>query len=398
MSLRFLTAGESHGQALIGILEGIPAGLAITVEALQAEGQRRKLGFGRGARQSIETDALDILSGVRFGQTLGSPIALIMRNRDWDNWQQIMQVGPKQEGGGGQSAKRSHDERRLEVPRPGHADRVGGIKYDHQDMRNVLERSSARETAMRVALGSVARIFCAQLGIHVASRVVQIGSVQNTKAAQVAVQHLNAITDASQTRCEDHQATCAMVQAINAAKEAGDTLGGSFEVLASGVPMGLGSYVHWDRRLEAEIGRMFLSLNAIKGVEIGLGFEAAQRPGSLAHDPFTVGEQCLTPRYSSNLAGGLEGGMSTGQTLVVRAAMKPLSTLQKPLPSINAVTQKAAQAHVERSDVCAVPAAAVIGESLLCLTLAQSILEKFGGDAMSELAPRVAAWRSHSGV
>jgi chorismate synthase len=383
MSFRFLTAGESHGQALVGILEGLPAGLTVTVEALHDQLRRRKLGFGRGARQNIETDAIEILSGVRLGQTLGSPIALLMWNKDWANWSDIMAVAPHEAGGA---------QRRLEVPRPGHADRVGGLKYDHADMRNVLERSSARETAMRVALGSVARLLCEAVGIHVASRVVSIGAAHDTSPCPTPVHTLNALTDASPVRCSDGAAAEAMMADIQAAALQGNTLGGTFEVVASGLPAGLGSYVHWDRRLEAEIGRMFLSLNAIKGVEIGLGFEAARRLGSLAQDALALGPEG-EPCYASNHSGGLEGGMTTGQTLRVRAAMKPLSTLQKPLPSIHVATGQPALAHVERSDVCAVPAAAVIGESLLCLVLAQSLLEKFGGDAMSEMVPRVEHWR-----
>lgn len=394
MTLRFLTAGESHGQALVGIMEGLPAGLDITTEALEAQGRRRKLGFGRGARQSIETDAVQILSGVRFGRTLGSPLALMMPNKDWANWSEVMRVEPKPPVE--DTLPQGQAARLLQVPRPGHADRIGGLKYDHTDMRNVLERSSARETAMRVALGSVARLLCAAVGIHVGSRVVQIGAATDSSAVEGLVAELNSVTDASPVRCQSESGTQAMVAAIRAAQEAGNTLGGCFEVVASGLPMGLGSYAHWDRRLEAEIGRAFLSLNAIKGVEMGLGFAAAGRPGSAVHDGLRNSAQSGGLHYLSNNAGGLEGGMTTGQHLVVRAAMKPLATLQKPLPSVNLTTGEAALAHVERSDVCAVPAAAVIGESLLCLVLAESLLEKFGGDSMSEFVPRVEAWRARA--
>jgi chorismate synthase len=384
MTFRFITAGESHGPALVGIIEGVPAGLPLTLEALHKELKRRKLGYGRGARQAIETDEVQILGGVRLGETLGSPIALMMPNRDWPAWSTTMQIAPDPHG---------RPDREVVVPRPGHADRVGGLKYAHQDMRNVLERSSARETAMRVALGSVARLFCRALGIEVASRVVRIGSATDSSPMDVPVHALNARVDASRVRCLHPDSEAAMVAAITGAQAAGDTLGGTFEVLASGVPLGLGSYSQWDRRLEAELGRAFLSLNAIKGVEMGLGFAVAQRPGSQSHDPLLVGEG--GPSYASNHAGGVEGGMSTGQPIVLRAAMKPLSTLQKPLPTVNLATGEAALAHVERSDVCAVPAAAVIGESLMCLVLAEALLEKFGGDAMQEIAPRVALWRKH---
>ena len=385
MSFRFLTAGESHGQALVGVLEGLPAGLDVSEAALHTELKRRKLGFGRGARQAIETDAISLLAGVRLGKTLGSPIAVLMPNKDWPAWQRIMQVAADPGGA---------SEREVAVPRPGHADRVGGIKYDHADMRNVLERSSARETAMRVALGSIARLFCRAMGVHVGSRVVQLGEAAHTSPYLGDVDQLNAVSDASPVRCTDAATAAAMVAAVAAAQAQGDTLGGSFEVLASGLPLGLGSYVQWDRRLEAALGKAFLSLNAIKGVEIGAGFRAAQLPGSQAHDAMVPGAGDRITDYLSNHAGGIEGGMSSGQVLVVRAAMKPLATLQSPLASVHLGTGEAARAHVERSDVCAVPAAAVVGESLVCLVLAEAMLEKFGGDSMTEILPRVVAWRA----
>lgn len=387
--MRFLTAGESHGRALVGILEGMPSNLPLTLAHLHAQLRRRKLGFGRGTRQAIETDEVEIVSGVRHGITLGSPIAVLLVNRDWDNWRGIMDVAPPPATASDGAASGG---RRVAVPRPGHADRIGGRKYAHDDMRNVLERSSARETAMRVALGTVARTLLEALGIDIASRVVRVGGAVDTQTPQLPVSAWNAVTDASPARCLCADASARMVTAIEAAKANGDTLGGVFEVVTAGVPWGLGSYAHWDRRLEAEIGRAFLSLNAIKGVEVGLGFGVAERPGSAVHD-------ALAPdghggaRPTSNRAGGLEGGMTTGEPLVVRAAMKPLSTLMRPLASVNVATGAAAQAHVERSDVCAVPAAAVIGEALVALVLAEAVLTSFGGDDFGRLRRAVAAWR-----
>ena len=391
MALRFLTAGESHGPALVGIVDGVPSQLALSVEAMQPQMRRRKLGYGRGARQQIEDDALQILGGVRFGLTLGSPIALVIENRDWANWQQTMQVAPRRPDD-------AEIDRCVEVPRPGHADRIGGIKYAHADMRNVLERSSARETAMRVALGTVARAMLAAVGVTIASRVVRIGQAFDEEPVQGAFGDLNACADASPVRCTNEAASARMVDAIRAAKEAGDTLGGVFEVVAHGLPLGLGSYAQWDRRLEAEIGRALLSLNAIKGVEVGLGFGVAARPGSQVHDSISVSvtEQTSALAYTSNHAGGIEGGMATGQPLWVRAAMKPLATLMASLPSVNVATGKAARAHTERSDVCAVPSAAVIAESLLAFVLANAVLDKFGGDSISELAERVDHWRKQT--
>ncbi|MBI3551312.1 MAG: chorismate synthase [Elusimicrobia bacterium] len=378
--MRFLTAGESHGKALCGILEGLPAGLELAVSDIQGELARRKRGHGRGNRQKIETDQVEILSGVRHGHTLGSPIALLINNLDFKNWQGIMGSEPTDGGVA----------RRVDIPRPGHADLVGRQKYGFDDMRDVLERSSARETAMRVALASVARKFLASCGVSVASRVTAIGPEEATADLHSPVSKLNALADQSPVRCTDATASSRMVAAIDAAKAAGDTLGGVFEVLAEGLPIGLGSYVQWDRRLEAPLSAAVMSLNAIKGVEIGLGFEAARRPGSEAHDAIIVKGRRLS--YASNRSGGIDGGITTGQTLVVRAAMKPLATLMKPLQSVDLRTMRPAKAHIERSDACAVPSAAVIAESLVCLVLADAMLAKFGGDSMKELLPRLRAW------
>jgi chorismate synthase len=384
MSFRYLTAGESHGRGLVGIVEGLPSGLELTEAYIHSQLKRRKLGYGRGARQKIEDDSVEIVTGVRHEKTLGSPITLLLWNKDWTAWQDIMQAGPHAGG---------EVRRKVSVPRPGHADLVGGLKYDHQDMRNVLERSSARETAMRVALGTIARRFLEELGIHVGSRVVRIAGAVDPSKVDFDVSELNERSDKSQVRCLDPSAEAAMVKEVDRAKKEGNTLGGVIEVMASGVPLGLGSYSQWDRRLEAEIGRVFLSMNAIKGVEIGLGFGAAALPGTEVHDEYFPGKAKGSVTYKSNRSGGIDGGMSTGQPLVVRAAMKPLATLMKPLSSVDLSSGEGVKAHVERSDVCAVPAAAVIGESLLALVLAQAVLEKFGSDSMKELQPRVQSWK-----
>ena len=382
MSLRHLTAGESHGAALVGILEGMPSGLPLDIATLHAQAKRRKLGFGRGNRQTIETDDVRILSGVRRGVTIGSPIALMIENRDHVRWAEIMRVDAPDDD--------APAARAVHVPRPGHADRVGGIKYDRTDLRDILERASARETAMRVALGSVARAFLAEVGVTLTSRVVRIGrAVDESPWRDVPVAEI----DASPVRALDSAAAAAMVQEIELARAAGDALGGVFEVVAYGAPVGLGSYAQWDRRLEAEVGRAFLSLNAIKGVEIGLGFGAAARPGSEAHDAYEPDPVTRT-RYRTNRAGGIEGGMTTGQPIVVRVGMKPIATLMKPLDSVDLRTGEAVKAHIERADTCAVPAAAVIGESLLALVLADAVLAKFGGDSLSEVQQRVRAWEA----
>lgn len=380
MTLRFLTAGESHGKALVGILEGMPAGLPLTGDDVQRDLLRRKKGHGRGNRQKIEGDQVELLAGVRRGLTIGSPIALLIPNQDFKNWQGIMGAEPTD----------APAPRRVEVPRPGHADLVGKLKYGFDDMRDVLERASARETAMRVAVGAVARKFLSECGIAVASRVVAIGGEEDATAAPVPVDKLNARVDADPVRCSNMDASARMVARIDAAKAAGDTVGGVFEVLASGLPVGLGSYAQWDRRLEGPLSAALMSLNAIKGVEIGGGFRSAAVSGSEAHDAYEPKGKRVG--YRSNRSGGLDGGMTTGQTLVIRAAMKPIATLMNPLDSVDLRTMKPAKAHVERSDACAVPAAAVIGEALVCLVLADAVLAKFGGDSLGEILPRLKAW------
>jgi chorismate synthase len=380
MSLRYLTAGESHGPMLVGILDGLPSGLRLDAATLLAQARRRKLGYGRGNRQAIETDEVQIVGGVRRGKTLGGPIALVLENRDHARWAEIMRVDEPEDD--------APAARAVFIPRPGHADRVGGIKYDLADMRDVLERASARETAMRVALGTVARTFLAEFGVALSSRVVRIGrAVDETPWRDVTPEEI----DASPVRALDEAAAAAMVQEIETAKAAGDSLGGVFEVVARNVPIGLGSYAQWDRRLEGEVAQAFMSLNAIKGVEIGLGFGAGARRGSEAHDAYEPDPQTRT-RYRTNRAGGIEGGMTTGQPIVVRVGMKPIATLMNPLDSVDLRTGEATKAYIERSDVCAVPAAAVIGESLLALVLADALLTKFGGDSLGEVQERVRSW------
>ncbi len=379
MGLRFLTAGESHGKALVGILEGMPAGLELSVLEIQAELRRRKLGHGRSLRQKIEGDPVEILSGVRHGRTLGSPIALEIPNADFKNWEGIMSVEP-----------RAGEARRVDVPRPGHADLVGKLKYGFEDMRDSLERASARETAMRVALASVARSFLKACGVCVASRVVSIGGEADSRSLPCPISKLNALADASLVRSTSREAGRRMMAEIDRARAEGDTLGGTFEVFAEGLPVGLGSYAHWDRRLEGPLAAALMALNAVKGVEIGLGFKAARARGSQAHDELLPKGRRVA--YKTNRSGGIDGGITTGQPLILRAAMKPLATLMKPLDSVDLRTMRPAKAHVERSDVCAVPAAAVIAESLAALVLADTILVKFGGDSMREMLPRLKAW------
>jgi chorismate synthase len=374
--LRILTAGESHGPQLTGILEGLPAGLPLTADSIAEDLARRQLGYGRGGRMKIEKDRAEIVGGVRHGLSTGAPLALVIKNKDWKNWTEAMRIEP----GGDPTLKA------VRIPRPGHADYAGSVKYRHTDLRNVLERASARETAMRVALGSAARQLLEQFNISIASRVVSIGSVTDpTDPVKIPIGDLNSTVDASPVRCLDEQAAQAMIAEIEKTKKAGDTLGGVFEVCVSGLPTGLGSYAQWDRRLEGELGKALLSLNAIKGVEIGLGFNAATRPGSQVHDALYWNDDKTAARRETNHSGGVDGGLTTGEPLVVRAAMKPISTLMQPLGSIDLASKEQVPAHVERSDFCAVPAAAVIGEALVALECADAFLQKFGGDSLAEI-------------
>jgi chorismate synthase len=369
--LRFLTAGESHGKALTVIIEGLPAGLPLTEDYIALDLRRRQGGYGRGERQQIEEDRAEILSGVRHGLTLGSPISLMLRNRDWPNWQDIMQVEPAAEAA-----------EKLTRLRPGHADLAGAIKYGQDDVRPILERASARETAARVAAGAVTRRFLAEFAIAVRSHTWAIGDVK----AEGQGEPDWALVEQSPVRCADREASKRMVRAIDVAREAGDSLGGIFEVWATGVPIGLGSHVHWDRRLDGRLAQAVMSIHAVKGVEIGGGFALARLPGSQAHDVILPADQWSDRpwRRATNRAGGLEGGMTNGEPVIVRAALKPISTLGKPLPSADLATGQAIEAHYERSDVCVVPAAGVIGEAMVAIVLAEAMLEKFGGDHIDE--------------
>jgi chorismate synthase len=379
---RFLTAGESHGEALTAVIEGVPAGLPLTVEQINVDLTRRQRGYGRGGRMKIEQDQVRILSGVRWGLTLGSPITLQIANRDWENWKATMAVEPPEPG----AAVR----KQVTRPRPGHADLPGAMKYGHRDIRNVLERSSARETTARVAVAAVARRLLAEFGIQILSHVVEIGGIRVPPDLTLSWDELARRAEASDVRCVDPATEAAMIAAIDEARNKGDTLGGVFEVIALGCPVGLGSYTHWDRRLDGRLAQAFCSIQAIKGCEFGLGFETARRPGSAVHDEILFDAEQGFARTSNN-AGGLEGGVTNGQPVVVRAAMKPLSTLRTPLRSVDLATKEAVEAVVERSDVCAVPAAGVVGEAMMAIVLANAFLEKFGGDSLDEIR------RNHAG-
>lgn len=368
--MRFLTAGESHGPALVGIIEGLPAGIGLETADIDRDLARRQMGYGRGGRMMIEKDRVEILSGVRFGETLGSPVALMVRNRDWEHWQERMsREGPPK----GPPFTR---------PRPGHADLAGSLKYDRSDARDILERASARETTMRVALGAVARVFLQTFGIQILSHVLSLGEVES-RTLPITPEMAETI-DASLVRTADPEAEAAMMAAVDRAKAEGDTLGGLFEVCAFGVPVGLGSHVHYDRRLDGRLAQAMMSIPAMKGVEVGEAFQNALKPGSLVHDAivFEPGHGFVRP---TNRAGGLEGGITNGAPVSVRVAMKPLSTLKKPLKSVDLRTLEPIEAQVERSDVTAVPAAGVIGEAMMALTLAEAVLEKFGGDTLADV-------------
>ncbi len=376
MSFRFTTAGESHGPALTSIVEGVPAGLSVSAEAIDVELRRRQGGYGRGGRMRIESDRAQILSGVRHGEALGSPISLLIRNRDWENWTVAMSSAAVE------PAPDEETMRRVYLPRPGHADLVGVQKYHRSDARDILERASARETAARVAAGALAKRLLEELGIRVGSHVTLLGGVE-ARRPEALPEELNAAADASPVRCLDPEAEGDMIDRIDQAKRNGDTLGGVFEVVARGLPPGLGSHVSWDRKLDGRLAGAVMSIQAIKGVEIGAGFAAGALPGSEVHDEI-VREGDGFGRGSNN-AGGLEGGMTTGQPLVVRAAMKPISTLMRPLGTVDLRTGGPGEAVRERSDVCALPAAGVVGEAMVAIVLAEAVLEKFGGDSLLEL-------------
>ena len=380
MHFRFHTAGESHGRGLIALIEGVPAGLPIVAARdIDPELRRRQGGYGRGERMQIEQDVAEVIAGVRHGESLGSPIALAIWNRDWENWREAMSAAPPEAG--------PDDLRPVHLPRPGHADLAGVLKYQRTDARDILERASARETTARVAAGAVAKRLLAELGIRIGSHVVMLGGIEAT-APRHLPPDLNAAADASPVRTLDAAAEQRMIEAIDAARAAGDTLGGCFEVVARGLPVGLGSHVAWDRRLDGRIAQALMSIQAMKGVEIGLGFAAAARPGSAVHDEIEADPAArLTGGYrrTGNHAGGLEGGITTGAPLVARVAMKPLSTLMRPLRSVDLRTGARADAVRERSDVVALPAAGIVGEAMMALVLADAVLEKFGGDSLAEL-------------
>ena len=379
-TLRFLTAGESHGPSLTAILEGIPAGLSLKLENINRDLARRQQGYGRGGRMKIETDTVRILSGVRFGETLGSPITLSVENRDWQNWQERMAAFGEAHG------------EKVTAARPGHADLTGVRKYAREDIRDILERASARETAMRVAVGAVAKELLFALGVTVESAVLDIGGV----AADAAKRETGeAHKMASELNCFDAEAEERMKEKIRAAKEAGDTLGGIFEVRIAGAPLGLGSHIQWDRRLDARFAAAMMSIQAIKGVEIGAGFGYAALPGSEAHDEMFLGENDSVVRRT-NRAGGLEGGMTNGEDIVIRAVMKPIPTLMKPLHSVDIEKKEPVLASKERSDVCAVPAASVVGEAMAAFVLAEAFIEKFDSDNMRDMKADVAAYKKRT--
>ena len=383
--LRWLTAGESHGPELVAILEGLPADVPVSLDDIRADLARRKLGYGRGARMKFEEDELTISSGVRFGLTMGSPIALRIGNTEWPRWVDVMSASPID-----QATLPKGRGAALTRPRPGHADLVGMQKYGFSEARNVLERASARETAARVALGAVARKFLAELGITLVSHTLSIGTVRVPEGSRLPTAADVVALDVNPLRCFDLTTTAAMVAEIDKARDDGDTLGGVVEVLAYGVPPGLGSYTHWDRRLDSQLAAALMGIQAIKGVEVGDGFLTTTRRGSQAHDELF--QTAAGIARASDKAGGTEGGMSTGTLLRVRAGMKPISTVPHALRTIDVATGEAAKAHHQRSDVCAVPAAGVVAEAMVALVLANSVLEKFGGDSVTETRRNLAGY------
>jgi len=393
--LRFTTAGESHGAALVSILEGMPAGVPLLAADIDSELARRQQGYGRGRRMQIERDTAEILSGVRAGETLGSPIAMLIRNRDWANWQEIMDPAPRGTDTGPDG--RAPRARAVTRPRPGHADLAGVLKYDRDDARDILERASARETTARVAAGAICRRLLREFGISIGSHLVQLGDIAAARPETMPAD-INAAADASPLRTLDPAAEVRMVARIDEIKRAGNTLGGICEVVCDGLPVGLGSHVSWDRKLDGRIGAAMLSIPAVKGVEIGMGFEAARRTGAEVHDEIEMAPGQTRSghvRRRSNRAGGLEGGMTTGEPLVVRVAMKPISTLMRPLGTIDTTTRAPAAAVAERSDVTAVPAMGVIAEAMVAFVAAHALLEKFGGDSLGEVRRNFDAYLAH---
>ena len=413
MPLKFTTAGESHGQALISILEGMPAGLPLLAGDVDSELARRQQGYGRGRRMQIEKDSVEFLAGVRAGETLGSPIAMLIRNRDWKNWQEIMDPGlgdrdsgledpasavPSPESRAPSTGQpRAPRKRAVTRVRPGHADLTGILKYDRTDARDILERASARETTARVASAAVCRRFLCEFDVRVGSHLVHLGGIDAGRPAEMP-EDINAAADASPLRTLDREAEQRMITYIDEIKRAGNTLGGVCEVVVDGLPVGLGSHVSWDRKLDGRIGAAIMSIPAVKGVEIGMGFQTARVTGAEVHDEIEMAPGRVRTgnvRRKTNRAGGLEGGMTTGEPLVVRVAMKPISTLMRPLGTVDVATGEAAAAVAERSDVTAVPAMGVIAEGMLALVLADAFLEKFGGDSLGETKRNYDAYLSH---
>lgn len=385
-SLRYLTSGESHGPQLTTIIEGLPAGLSLTAEDINVDLARRQKGHGRGRRMVIEKDTVNITGGVRHGKTLGSPVCLVVENNDWKHWTKIMGIEPISDEEADTIA------RTISRPRPGHADLNGGLKYGHRDLRNILERSSARETTVRVAAGAVAKQLLSQLGIKVGSHVVKIGGVEAKNVAYDNMEQLQQITEESPVRCLDAEAGQQMMDAIDQAKANGDSIGGIVEVIVEGMPAGVGSYVHYDRKLDAKLAAAIVSINAFKGVEIGMGFEVADRFGSEVHDEIAWSEERGYYRLSNRL-GGFEGGMTSGMPIVVRGVMKPIPTLYKPLRSVDINTKEEFTASIERSDACAVPAAAVVAEAVIAWELAAAIMDQFPSDTFSGLASYIEQYR-----
>ncbi len=380
IKLKYLTAGESHGKGLLGIIDGLPAGITIDEEYIARDLFRRQQGHGRGGRMKIEKDHAEIYSGIRHGISLGSPIGLLLPNKDWKNWTKKMSIEPIED-----------DVKKITLPRPGHADLAGIKKFQSNDIRNILERSSARETTMRVALAAICRKLLKEIGVEVGSRVIQIHDVKDSSLIpdDLSPENLNEIVDASPVRCLDDVAESKMISAIDAAKKEGDSVGGIFELYATGLPYGLGSFVQWDVKLQTRISASIMSVNAFKGIEIGLGFKSGKLKGSEVHDEISWDGNTYG-RFSNN-AGGIEGGMSNAQPIVVRAVMKPIPTLIKPLRSVDINTKENQLAHKERTDSCSVPAASIIAESMLCFVLADAMLEKFGGDTLDQLKAHINA-------
>lgn len=389
MGMRYLTAGESHGPQLTTILEGLPAGMPLLIEDINEELARRQKGYGRGRRMQIEKDTAEIASGVRHGYTLGSPIALVVQNNDWKHWTKIMGAEPLEEG------QEDEVKRKVTRARPGHADLNGALKYGHRDMRNVLERSSARETTVRVAAGAVAKKLLSLVGVELVSQVVEIGGIKANLDSSLTIEELKERTENSPVRCSDPNVEKDMMAAIDEAKKNGDSIGGVVEVIATGMPAGVGSYVHYDRKLDGKLAAAIMSINAFKGVEIGIGFEAARKPGSEVHDEIAWDEEKGYYRKTNRL-GGFEGGMTTGMPIVVRGVMKPIPTLYKPLMSVDIETKEPFAASVERSDSCAVPAAAVVAENVVAWELANALIEQFYSDRFDAFADEIKRQREYA--